>query len=260
MKKLIPLLSFIFVLSCVGPFRDALRTYDPTAEGDSVVDNPESSIVPPPNINTNYTLCWYENFDCTSLSTVGFTDINYWKKHTQSGQNFMKSTTPGGAVLSSVCRTNLIFSRSHATNGVSVKYKICFDNSVGSNWREQNQLWFSLYDQNGNETYKFLFKPNTSSDTNSTFQMKLTSGGNTVSEANTGLVTPNWKWLNFELYFYKNGNIKVKYNNHYGPVAEYINCWNSDSMHFEKIKIEYKTGTGSENYNVLVDEIEIKEF
>lgn len=207
-------------------------------------------------------------------SEWGFESIQYWVARRDDAISppnaFLESTSPGDFLARSS-----LFSRrfdkpaARNTYGMVAEWKVRLPTlNTGASWREQNKLWFSLIATDGTQ-YRLLWKPNRAEDQYTSYDFELTriKNGETVvlGRGFSRKVTPTGAWLQFRLEFHptegddpESGLIRVLYDNGSGKGETCLSLKETSNVAFDRFTMEYKTGTGTQNYRAWVDDFLIR--
>ena len=158
------------------------------------------------------------------------------------------------------------FEQSRGTTGLMLEWKIRYPTEIGSRWREQNKVWVGLADDDCNQLYQILFKPNRKEDLYTSFDLEFKRKGEEEVrvEGFSRRLTAPFRELSFQAIFEPSttqsgtGTVRVLYDagDGRGPI-EYITLVDETYEVFNRIFVRYKTGTDEENYTAEVNDVKL---
>lgn len=184
---------------------------------------------------------------------------------------YLATTSPGGWGELSQFETSKFMADRTKGAGIQVRWKLRFASSYdptdyGNQWRENNKVWISLCNDEGNRLYELMVKPNRKQDQYTSCDLELVKyvDGNriVVKQGWTHQLTPYGPEAPFVEYCWslcKDGWVFVDYDNGTNNQENYLRAMGEDThRHFSKLHFQYKTGTGERNYSVQIDDVVVQ--
>lgn len=251
---------------CGGELSVILASYEPVSEVTMVYDASGNRVlkVERSSFAADESVYDEDYSGAESLEERGYSKDLHWGINTTT--EAMRTTETAGGWNDMATASYEEFSVARDEGVLTIDWSVRFptDNS-GPAWREQNKIWFSLLDANGDPAYTLRFKPNRRQDLQTSPDMKLYESKDFVGiqEASTRRLTPSGNValpVSFRTVIYPEGLIEVFYDARDGAGLERcISARNVNYNSFHGLQFQYKTGNPGtdEHYYVEVHDVKL---
>ena len=168
------------------------------------------------------------------------------------------SPSPGGWESAAFSPDMGLFDRNE-DGGIAVEWQVMYPSEPAGSYRELNKLYIALVDENGELTYRFMYRPLTTEQERQTVDMELTLGEKKLAEVRTRKLVPyglNADWIRFKAEITAT-NIKISMDHDGSGYVQYIDVADDTHSRFRKLHFLYRTGEDLQNYYMYVDAISV---